>query len=219
MQEYNFEQINRELYRFNSFYYRNRFRLLAAILPIILAINILLILINAYLYLSSPHEPKKFFASNMYNGVVTPLTPMSQPTVNQQQILSFVSLTISNFFTFNSDNYRDTLNSFKQYFTANGWNGFYTFWQSSAELNNIITKQLAVSGAIDGTPLLLSDGAINGHYAWNISVPIIATFTTKDNSQQYQRRLNVTLTVVRIPNIDNPEAIAIDSFQVVQKQP
>jgi intracellular multiplication protein IcmL len=218
MQESNdIDFISRELSRFNSFFYRDRFRLLAAILPLLVFLAIALIIANAYIYLTTVHEPTKFYASNMYNGTVTPVIPLSQPTANRNQILSLVNTNVISFFTFNFANYQDALNSAQKEFTPNGWKDFYNFWQSSAILNDILTQQLFVSAVADGPSVLLSDGAINGHYAWNISVPIIATFANKDNSQQYQRRFDIEVTVIRVPNIDNDAEVAFDSFLVKPK--
>jgi len=198
------EIIHRELDRFNSNYYRDKFRLLVRIL--ICAVG--------YLYIARPKDPGKFYASNTYNGIVTRLYPLSSPVVKPAKLLDWAQQTVIAAYTFNFTNYRDVFTQLQKSFTGGGLKEYNKMLQDSRILDTIINKKLFMSAVATQKPILISDGVIDGHYAWTVQVPIQVTYKleTTANGQPVQQSFNVTVIIVRIPNLDNPKEIAINHF-------
>jgi intracellular multiplication protein IcmL len=210
------EIIHRELDRFNSNYYRDKFQILVRVLLLMIVLNAILVCAVGYLYLSRPKDPAKFYASNTYNGLVTRLYPLSSPMVKPAKLLDWAQQTVIAAYTFNFTNYRDVFSQLQKSFTGNGWKEYNKILQDSRILDTIINKKLFMSAEAVQKPILISDGVIDGHYAWTVQVPIRVTYklAATGNGQPVQQSFNVTVIIVRMPNIDNPEEIAINHFSV-----
>jgi len=83
-------------------------------------------------------------------------------------------------------------------------------------LDEAINKNLFISAEVSGTPKILSEGVINGHYAWKVQVPILVTYKPANGKtgKETKQSLTVNVIVMRIPNLDNPEEVAINYFAV-----
>jgi intracellular multiplication protein IcmL len=211
------EIIHRELHRFNTNYYRDKFRRLAVILFLMVIINAILVCAVGYLYFSRPKDPDRFYASNTYNGVVTRLYPLSSPVMQPARLLDWAGQAVIAAYAFNFTNYRGVFSQLQKFFTSDGWKEYNTMLQDSRILDTVINKKLFMSAVTSQKPILITDGVIDGHYAWTVQVPILVTYklSTADNGiQQTQQAFNVTVIIMRIPNIDNPEEIAINHFTV-----
>jgi intracellular multiplication protein IcmL len=210
------EIIHRELDRFNSNYYRDKFRILVRILLLMIVLNAILICAVGYLYISRPRDPGRFYASNTYNGVVTRLYPLSSPVVKPAKLLDWAQQTVIAAYTLNFTNYRAVFTQLQKSFTGNGWKEYNRILQDSRILNTVINKKLFMSAEAVQKPILISDGVIDGHYAWTVQVPIRVTYklAAAGNVQPVQQSFKVTVIIVRMPNIDNPEEIGINHFSV-----
>lgn len=210
------EIIHHELDRFSGNYYRDNFRRLVIILLLMIVLNAILICAVGYLYFSRPKDPDRFYASNTYNGVVTPLYPLSSPVVKPTKLLNWAQKTVEAAYTFNFTNYRKVFTSLRKSFTDNGWKDYSNLLQDSRILNEVINKQLFMSAEVAQKPILINDGVVDGHYAWTVQVPIRVTykFAKAANGEPIQQSFTVTVIIVRMPNIDNPEEIAINHFTV-----
>lgn len=211
------EIIHRELHRFNINYYRDKFRRLAVILFLMVIINAILVCAVGYLYFSRPKDPDRFYASNTYNGVVTRLYPLSSPIIKPAKLLDWAQQTVIAAFTFNFTNYRSVFSQLQKSFTPDGWKDYTNMLQSSRILDTVTNKNLFMSAVAAQKPILITDGVIDGHYAWTVQVPIVVTYKQGTNgaaAQPTQQTFNVTVIIMRMPNIDNPEEIAINHFTV-----
>ena len=210
------EIIHHELDRFSGNYYRDNFRRLVIILLLMILLNAILICALGYLYFSRPKDPDRFYASNTHNGVVTPLYPLSSPVIKPTKLLGWVQQTVITAYTFNFTNYRKVFTQLQKSFTNSGWKDYNQMLQESRILNEVINKELFVSAEAVQKPIIITDGIVDGHYAWTVQVPIRVTykFATSANSQPIQQSFTVTVIIMRVPNLDNPEEIAINHFTV-----
>ena len=210
------EIIHAELDKFNSNYYRDKFRKLVGVLVLMIVLNAILVCAVGYLYITRPKDPAKFYASNTYNGIVTRIYPLSSPMVKPEKLLQWAQQTVVAAYTFNFANYREVFSQLQKSFTSNGWQEYNKILQDSGLLNTIINKKLFMSAEAVQQPILITDGIINGHYAWTVQMPIRVTYklAVTGNGQPVQQSFNITVIIVRMPNIDNPEEIAINHFSV-----
>jgi len=210
------EVIHQELKKLSSNYYRNRFRRGVKFLLLLILLSIILAGGLAYLYITSPHYTDKFYASNVHSGKVTLVYSLSSPVIKPAKLLQWTQNTIVSAFTFNFANYNQVFDSVKKSFTDNGWKEFNDFLTNSKLLDQVTNKELFVSAIASQKPTIISEGDIKGRYAWSISLPIMVSYSPKDGADQQPQTqpFTVSVVVVRVPDIENPEEVAITHFSV-----
>ncbi len=210
------EKIHHELNRLSSNYYRNNFRRAAAFLLLIILLNAVLVSVLGYLYVTTPHDPGKFYASNAHSGEVTQLYPLSNPMLKPTKLLDWTRKTVTSAYTFNFANYRKVFENLRKSFTDSGWKDFNDMLKNSRILDEVINKKLFMSTKIVGTPSILDDGIINGHYAWRVQIPVSITykFADKNAGEETKQSFTINVIVIRVPDLDNPEQVAITNLSV-----
>ncbi|KPJ67250.1 MAG: hypothetical protein AMJ43_05105 [Coxiella sp. DG_40] len=210
------EKIHQELDRLSSNYYRNNFRRAVAFLLLIVLLNTVLVGILGYLYVTTPHDPAKFYASNAHSGEVTQLYPLSSPMLKPAKLLDWTEKTIISAYTFNFANYRKVFEDLRKSFTDSGWKDFNNMLKNSRMLDEVINKELFVATEVVGTPSILDDGIIKGHYAWRVQIPVSVSYKSagKDAVEQRKQSFTINVIVIRVPDLDRPEQIAITNLSV-----
>lgn len=220
MQKSKEEVINDELRRFNSNYYRNRFRRLVSFLLLSIGFNFLLILMVLYLYVSNPKYSFRFYASNVYNGVLTKLNPLSSPVLDKNKMLTWTKQMVLTLYNCNFTNYQQVFDSLRPWFTNKGWDEFNSNLENSGLLSSIVNRKLFLTSVMDADPIILNDGVINGYYAWNLQMHlsiILKTSNTDNLAPAIVQHVIVNLTVIRVPNLEDQQAIAISGFSLTSK--
>lgn len=208
-------EINQELTKFRSGYYRNNFRLLVSLVFLLGIIDIVLVVTVFYLYIVQPKVPQEFYTTNLYNGEVTKIYPLDQPLLKSTDLAQWVQNAVIDSFKFNFVNYQDAFNNVKKYYTVDGWDAFSDSLNKSGVLDGLIAQKLFLSAAPAGKLVILDDGVTNGHHAWRVRMPVTLTFATSENAApQSQQKITVNAIIVRVPNIDNPESIAIEQLDI-----
>jgi intracellular multiplication protein IcmL len=210
------EKIQLELSRFSGNYYRNNFRRAVAFLLVMISLNVVLVGVLGYLYATTPHDPAKFYASNTHSGEVTQLYPLSAPMLKPAKLLDWTSKTVTAAYTFNFANYRKVFESLRKFFTDSGWKDFNNMLKNSRILDEVINKELFITTEVIGTPSILDDGIIDGHYAWRVRIPVSTTykFADKDTGEETKQSFIINVIVIRVPDLDNPEQVAIINLSV-----
>lgn len=207
--------VNQELIRFNTNYYRDKYRHLAKLLIFLIFTNTCLLSVVCYLYITEPKVPQDFYTSSIYNGNVAPMYPLDKPLLKPEKLIEWTEQTIVASFSYNFVNYRDSLDNIRNLFTLTGWDDFNNALQSTGILGKVSSERLFLSATLDGASKILSDGIIEGHYAWKLRIPLLISFKANETTIQTQKHIIVEIIVTRIPNLDNPEQIAISNFSVI----
>lgn len=210
------EKIHHELKKFSSNYYRNNFHRAVAFLLVMMSLSVILIGILGYLYITTPHDPSKFYASNAHSGEVTELYPLSAPMLKPAKLLDWTTKTVTAAYTFNFANYRKVFENLKKSFTDNGWKDFNNMLKNSRILDEVINKELFLTIEIIGTPSILDEGIVDGHYAWRVRIPVSITYKSADKvaAQERKQSFDINVIVIRVPDLDNPEQVAITNLSV-----
>ena len=64
---------------------------------------------------------------------------------------------------------------------------------------------------ITGAPKILERAVVSGHFAWKISMPLLLTYTSS-NHADIKMLMNATVIVLRMPETDYPQGIALNNF-------
>jgi len=210
------QQLDLELARFRSGYYRDKFRLLAKVTFFLVIINVALVGVVFYLYWTQPKVPQEFYTSNLYNGDNTSIYPLDHPMVKPKKLIDWAQKAMLESFTFNFVNYNEALEEVKKYYTVKGWNELNNSLSKSGLLGNITKNKFFLATMAENNAKILDDGVVNGHHAWRVRMPVILTFKTSENAtnSQLQQKAVIDAIITRIPDIDNPESIGIDSINI-----
>jgi intracellular multiplication protein IcmL len=210
------EQLEQELARFRSGYYRDKFRLLAGITFFFALVNVVLVAVVFCLYLVQPKIPMDFYTSNLYNGKNTSIYPLDHSLVKPKKLVEWAQTSIVKSFNFNFVNYNDVFDNIKQYYTENGWNEYNNTLSKSGLLDNVINSKFFLSTIAPSSAIILEDGVVNGHYAWRVRMPIILIFKASENAAgpHVEQKITVDAIITRVPDVENPESVNVDSLNI-----
>jgi intracellular multiplication protein IcmL len=201
--------------RFRSGYYRDKFRLYARWTFFLAIFNAILVAIILYLYLVQPKVPQEFYTSNLYNGNNDKIFPLDQALLKPSKLIDWAQNILNKTFTFNFVNYNEIFDDSKKYYTDKGWDSFNNALEKTRLLDVVIENKYFLSATAAGTPVILDDGVVQGHHAWHVRAPVVLVFKTSDNAAaQMQKNATLDAIIIRIPDIDNPENVAIDNLTI-----
>lgn len=142
------------------------------------------------------------------------LVELNLPILTKEAILSWASMTVTEVLTFNFANFNDRLGMFVERFHPEGWTAFVKALYESKAIDTFRSQQL-VSTATPSEPAILEFEGENPEtkeYEWRVRVPIIRKFVT-NNDRSDVRKMDVYITIVRVPIIDFPAGMAIKVWQ------
>jgi intracellular multiplication protein IcmL len=148
----------------------------------------------------------KYFATSS-TGAIMPLNALDDPVMSVNQVLTWSTNAITKAYTFSFANYRQELQSSRDLFTTEGWEGFQTALQESGNLKAVVDSKFVTTAAPRGAPVVVGEGYISGRYAWKIEVPILVTYQSA-NKRQTQDLL-VQAIIVRRSELEHPQGIGI----------
>lgn len=190
----------------NAFYRDNYRRAVIGVL-FVMAINIILASAVVYRYFHPP-EPV-YFATNAQYQLIK-WHPLSDPVFDNNYVLQWLSTAVQRAFSLDFIHWRQQLQDATMSFTTNGWHWFSNAFKQSGNLETLAKLKMVSNATITGAPEILKQEVLDGRYIWEISIPILVTYT--NGEREIQQPLKVTVIVVRVPVQDNPAQIAINQF-------
>jgi len=188
-------------------FYRDRYRwVVYALLAQSIAMIIAVVTIN---YLARQDPEPRYFATRS-DGALIRLIPLKEPMLTRSAVLSWAGRAATSAFTFDFVNFRQQFQDAAQAFTPEGWRSFLKALEDSRNLEAVKERKLVVTAALQGAPVLLTEGVVNGRYQWRIEMPIVVAYQSGSDSQR--QSLLVVVTVSRVPVLEFPEGIGITQF-------
>jgi intracellular multiplication protein IcmL len=188
-------------------FYRDRYRwMLYALLGQSVAL-----IISGYTiyYLANDRPEPRYFATRADGGLIR-LIPLNEPMLTQSAILTWAGKAATDAFTFDFVNFRQQLQEAAQAFTPDGWRTFLKALEDSRNLEAVRERKLVVNAALQGAPVILTEGVVNGVYSWRIEMPIVVAYRSANNTQR--QNLIVNMTVSRVPTLEFPEGVGVTQF-------
>lgn len=194
-------------------FYRDSFgRVIFLITSIVTAI-VLLSILALYLFIQKP-KPITFAVNQAFR--IQNNVPVDQPYISVPDLLQWVNNTFSKVFILDFISYSDQLNSYKPYFTADGWKVFLNQINNYASKDLVTGNKLFVSATPTSAPVVFGRGLVTGRYAWRVNVPLSINFNS--DRQNTNTALTLQILVVRVPTDNNLSGIAIDNVIVLTNQ-
>lgn len=189
-------------------FYRDGFRVLAAILPVIGIALCGSVYLNIWQY--KRPERQHYFAVDPDNRI-TEIKALTEPYVNDAKLLSWVSERVTKAYRLDPVNYKSQVAQMAGDFTPEGYESFIESLKSSGVIE-FITKNLLISSSVPmGTPLVVQRGVTeSGVYFWRVQTPVLVSYTSATKSAQIKRVVEVV--VVRRHTVEAPSGIGISQF-------
>lgn len=179
-----------------------------------LLLALLLVVINLFLaftvvWRSTHPTPPQYFAATA-DGRIIHIHPLSDPTVTNTYVLQWTANAVQKAFSQDFIHWRRQLQNIAPLFTPQGWQDFVSQMKASKNLDTLVQYKMVSNVKITGAPKVIKTAVVNGHYAWEINMPILVTY--QNNARSIPMAFNVTLIVMRMPEANYPDRIAINNF-------
>lgn len=189
-------------------FYQDNFRRVVLILLISLFINI--ILLGALFFLYTRQAAPVYFASTT-DGQLIQVNSRSQPIMNNQALLAWVSRNVPQLYAIDYANYRQNLQNMQQYFTPLGWQQFSTAF--APMIDNVLQNKLVVSATLYDVPVILMSGTFGGIHSWQVQVPLLVSFAEGDKVQTQ----HMILQLIIQPSTSSQSGQVFGITQVLEK--
>ena len=194
------------LVKLRNGFYKDGFRRMTFVLLLSLIVN--LILVVALLITRNRTVPPVYFAANA-DGALVKLKPIINPVYNNKQIADWITRAIPNILQINFMQYRNQMQSSKNYFTSFGWGQFIKSFQP--QLEQILNQHLTATGVTSGVPIVTEQLLLKGAYSWYVEVPVTITF----EGASQKATTNTYVWKVLLSRVDNRKSNQLLGIQQV----
>ena len=190
--------------------YQKAFRL-SAVGNVVMAFALVISQVIAWTALSA--KPENIYFATYEDGGIIPLVPISEPFLNNGQVINFAVEAITNSFSMDFLNWRKNLSDASGYFEQpDGWNNFLTALDNSGILDFIKNRRL-ISNSIINEAFVIDDGIdIKGRYYWTVQIKMKITY--ESSSERSTDNYIADVVVSRIPVWENSRAVGITRVNV-----
>lgn len=195
---------DREFVYYRNNFYRDNYRRL--ILICFMLVSIIIGLIAFAFYLHSSRPVPSFYATT-YDGKLIRLTPMNEPNLSTNALLTWVTEAATASYTFNFVNWKEALESVRIYYTATGYQHFLNALRDGGNLDTVRSKKLVVSAVPTGAPVILKEGLINKNYTWQVQLPMLLTYQSANDV--IKQEITMTMLVSRVPTLESAKGVGI----------
>lgn len=176
---------------------------------------IILALIFAMFFVIYVNQPENRYFATTEDGRLVPLTALNEPNLSNPALMSWVAQSATEVMTFGFNDYRRRLQEASRNFTRRGWESFTQALQRSRIIEMVESNQQVVTAAPSGAPILKSEGLVSGRYQWEVQLPMILSYQAGSKSRS--DNVLVTLIIVRVPRLENPNGVGIEQWLAVAR--
>lgn len=194
-------------------FYRDGYRALLKLC--LLMIVVIIGLIGALYFVIQTHQPENRYFATTEDGRLVPMVALNQPNLSTPALMSWVAQSSAEVMTFGFNDYRRRLQESSRNFTKRGWESFTTALQRSRIIEMVEDQQQIVTAVPQGAPILTSEGLFAGRYQWVIQLPLLVTY--QSGAKRRNDSLLLTLVVVRVPRLENPNGVGIEQWIAVPR--
>ena len=189
-------------------FYRDGYRRLQKI-ALIEAVAILGLIGVLALTIGASRPKDRFFATTA-DGRVLQMVPLDQPMLPDARVLSWAAAAATEVMTFGFNDYRKRLQESSKYFTRTGWQTFNDALAKSNLLQMVNQNQQILTAVPSRAPIIARQLNYHGVWRWYVQMPLTITYTVANREDSHAQL--VTLALVRVSTLDNPDGIAIDQW-------
>ncbi len=151
------------------------------------------------------------------NQKVSPTTGiiegMPQPTIlfselqadgENALVLYWAYIAVSEMFNYDYIHYRSVIQGVSKYFTAVGHQRFIAALINSKNLETVKARSAVVIPEVIGKVQLIGTGMVEGHYFWELQVPVQLTYASVMDKQPIVQQLIAKMSIARVSTLLSP---------------
>lgn len=161
------------------------------------------------------NQPKPQYFAATPDLRLAPLTPLDQPVMTQQGLLTWTTDTVTGAMSLDFLDWRKKLESLRPNFEDEAFTSFLDSLKASGILEMIQDKRLSASSIATRAPVIIASGLIGGTATWRIEFPLIVSYESSHGVETTQR-LIATVLVARASTVKTPRGMVIQ--QIVLKR-
>ncbi len=127
-----------------------------------------------------------------------------EPAGENALVLYWTYMAVRDMFDYDYVHYRASIQESSKYFTALGHNRFIEALVSSKNLEAVKARSAVVIPEIVGDIKLKNTYMVEGHYAWDLEVPLRLTYASLAVKQPLVQNLLAKLSVARVSTLQSP---------------
>lgn len=190
----------------NQFYRDGYYRVLFCVL-FMLAVNVVL---AGLLYIKWTNPPEPQYFATTAQGQIIKIHKLSDPVFPDDMVLQFAADSVRKAFNLDYIHWREQLKDASENFTPDGWVYFSSKLKETNNLKTLVDQNMVSDAQITGAPQVVRESIVSGHYAWNIQLPLLVTFTNGSNT--IHMPIEMTVIVIRVPVKYYPKRLAINNI-------
>lgn len=176
---------------------------------IYMLIGALAISVLANVYLGTRPVEFRYFTTDPQGGI-REIVALNRPVQGVEEVLNWTTQVVTKAYSMSFANYAQQLDDIRPNFTEGGWLGYEQALSRAGFIDTLLNNQYVTTAVPEKAPVVVAQGLVNGVYGWRLQVPVIVTFQSA--SSQSSQTINVEVTVVRRPEIENPKGLGIASI-------
>lgn len=148
--------------------------------------------------------------------------PLDQRHRPNAEIARWVLQLVPTVLTYNSDRYEKEYVEAIKNFSKVGAQEYVKFLQDRNIVKTLRTGRYNVTGIVQGYPVIINEGPVEGRYRWLIQVEVLVTYLDKrmkkfdriDDGEMITQEFVLTLQLGRVRGVDNPHGLLIETWTV-----
>lgn len=172
-----------------------------------LAVLAFFLLMGILYFVFFPNKPGYYMMQPQNKAQLMPA--LDYPVVARTEIARWSSQAVISIYHFDFNNWETRMNENAHFFTSNGFKQFQNVFKERL-ISGVVEQKLQVTAVLSGPVVILAEGMIAGRYTWKVNLPVLLTFTSGNEVQQ--RKVYVTLVIIRVSTRDSPRGYAIEQF-------
>ncbi len=191
-------------------FYRDGYRLLLRIS--LIQTGVIALLVAGIIGLVITIHPQQIYFATTSDGRIINIVPLNEPYRSQADVVTWAAAAAQNIMRFDYADFHARLQQSESLFTPTGWNSFNKALKESSILDAVQARKLVVTLAIGAAPEIISEGARNGVYTWDLRFPVTIKFDGAEAPQPISATL--LMRIVRVSTLQNPDGISIEQWVV-----
>jgi len=189
----------------NAFYRDHYYQVLFSV-ALMMLVNCFLAFAIVYKW-QHPAQPQ-YFATTA-DGRIIKIHALDDPAVSDDFVVQWAADALRKSFSLDYLHWKDQLQEAQSNFTPDGWNYFTDALKKSNNLKTLVELKMVSNIEMTGAPEIVTKAVVGGHYAWNIRIPVLLTFT--NGTKTIKTPINFTVIVLRESTQYYPQKIAINN--------
>ncbi len=196
-----------EMVMMRNVFYRDHYRIVLFAVFLMLVINGFLGLMIFYKW-KHPAQPQ-YFATTA-DGRIIKISALDDPAVSDDFVVQWAAESLRKSFSLDYLHWKNQLQEAQRNFTPDGWNYFTDALKKSNNLTTLVDLKMVSNVEVTSSPEIITKAVVGGHYAWNIKIPVLLTFT--NGKKTIRTPIDFTVIVLRESAQYYPQKIAINNI-------